>query len=52
MHIFMITIAFLFVIGVLVVCAWALFEMSPFARHTDVYRDAEGKWIGEPPRLD
>jgi hypothetical protein len=52
MHIFMVTIAFLFVIGVLAVCAWALYEMSPFAHHVDQYRDSEGKWIGEPPRLD
>ena len=52
MHIFMVTIAFLFVIGVLAFCAWALYEMSPFAHHVDQYRDSEGKWIGEPPRLD
>ncbi len=46
------TIAFIFVIGTLATVAWCLYAMSPFARHTDVYRDETGKWIGEPPRLD
>jgi hypothetical protein len=46
-------IVFVFVIGVLAVVAYCLFEMSPFARHTDVYRDpVTHKWLGEPPRLD
>ena len=46
------TIVMVFVIGVLAVVAWCLFEMSPYAHHRDVYRDSNGKFIGEPPRLD
>lgn len=46
-------LAFLFVFGVLAVVAWALFEMSPFARHKDQFRDPRtGKRIGSSPRLD
>jgi hypothetical protein len=45
-------IVFVFVIGVLAAAAFALFEVTPFARHKDRYRDAgTGKRI-ESPRLD
>ncbi len=39
-----------FVAGVLVVVAYALFEMSPFARHDDVYRTPGERQ--QSPRLD
>ena len=44
---------FVFVVAVLAVVAWALFEMSPFARHQDQFRDPRtGKFRGHSPRLD
>lgn len=46
-------LTFAFVIGVLAVVAWALFEISPFARHSDQFRDPRtGKRRGTSPRLD
>jgi hypothetical protein len=46
-------LALAFVIGTLAVVAWALFEMSPFARHKDQFRDPRtGKRRGASPRLD
>jgi hypothetical protein len=46
-------LAFAFVIGTLMVVGWALFEMSPFARHKDQFRDPRtGKFRGSSPRLD
>ncbi|HEY5661339.1 MAG TPA: hypothetical protein VIR59_11165 [Gaiellaceae bacterium] len=46
-------LAFAFVVGTLVVVGYALFEMSPFARHDDRYRDPHtGKFRGSSPRLD
>jgi hypothetical protein len=45
-------IVFVFVIGVLAAVGFALFEVTPFARHEDRYRDDRtGKRI-ESPRLD
>jgi hypothetical protein len=45
--------AFVFVVGTLTVVGWALFEMSPFARHKDEFRDPRtGKFRGSSPRLD
>jgi hypothetical protein len=42
-----------FVLGVWAVVAYALFKMSPFARHTDQFRDPRtGTRIGESPRLE
>jgi hypothetical protein len=53
MYIMWTTIVFLFVIGVLAVVGWALFEMSPFAHHADRFRDPEtGKWTAGSLRLD
>jgi hypothetical protein len=44
---------FVFVFGTLAIVAWVLFEMSPFARHDDVFRDPRtGKFKGHSPRLD
>jgi hypothetical protein len=46
-------VAFAFVFAVLAVVAYAFFEASPFARHTDVYRDPRtGERRGHSPRLD
>jgi hypothetical protein len=46
-------LAFAFVVGTLAVVAWALFEVSPFARHKDQYRDPRtGERRGTSPRLD
>lgn len=46
-------IVVVFVVSVLAVVAYTLFEMSPFARHADLFRDPlTGKRIGESPRLD
>ena len=42
-----------FVLGVLAVVAFSLFELSPFARHSEHVRDpltGERRW--ESPRLD
>jgi hypothetical protein len=45
--------AFVFVVGTLGFVGWALFEMSPFARHKDDFRDPRtGKFRGSSPRLD
>jgi hypothetical protein len=46
-------VVLVFVAGVLATVGYALFEMSPFARHADHYRDPVTlKRIGESPRLD
>jgi hypothetical protein len=42
--------AMAFVIGVLVVVAYALFEMSPFAHHEDRYREPGERQ--QSPHLD
>ena len=45
-------IVFLFVVVVLGTVGFALYAMSPFARHTDHFRDpSTGKRL-ETPRLD
>ena len=42
-----------FVIAVLAVAAYGLFELSPFGRHTDVYRDPSShKRRFDPPNLE
>ena len=42
-----------FVLGVLAVVAFALFEMSPFSAHANRYRDpVTGKRLFDSPRLD
>ena len=44
-------VVFVFVIAVLGTVAYALFEVTPLARHKDRFRDARGRRI-ESPRLD
>jgi hypothetical protein len=41
-----------FVAAVLIVVGYALFEMSPFARHKDHYRDTAGRRRLDPPNLE
>jgi len=42
-----------FVVAVLAVAAYAIFEMTPFAKHSDHYRDpVTGERRGKSPRLD
>jgi uncharacterized membrane protein YbaN (DUF454 family) len=48
----MLIIVGVFVVGVLAVVAYVLFELSPFAKHTDRYRDDTGKRVSDSPRLD
>ncbi len=46
-------VVFAVVLAVAVVGVWALFEMSPFAKHKDQFRDpVTGKPTGKSPRLD
>ena len=45
-------IVIVFVVAVLGVVAYALFEMSPFGKHVDHFRDRTGKRSGTGPRLD
>jgi hypothetical protein len=53
MDIVILIIVFAFVISVLGVVGFTLFEMSPFAHHSDHYRDAgTGKRLFDSPRLD
>jgi hypothetical protein len=42
-----------FVVAVLLVAAFALFELSPFGRHADHYRNpVTGKRRWDPPNLE
>jgi len=53
MNVLGLVITAVFVVVVLAIVGLALFEMSPFARHVDHYRDpATGKRRFESPRLD
>jgi hypothetical protein len=46
-------IVMIFVFGVLATVGYALFEMSPFARHADHYRDpVTGRRRWESPHLE
>ncbi len=45
-------ITFFFVIAVLALVAYALFELTPWGRHKDHYRDATGHRRYESPFLD
>jgi hypothetical protein len=48
-----IVVVFVFVIGVLATVGFALFELTPFARHSDRFRDPQtGKRLAPSPRLD
>ena len=53
MQILILVIVAAFVLGVLATVAFSLFELSPFARHSEHFRDpgtGERRW--ESPRLD
>ena len=53
MNVVGLVITVVFVVVVLAIVGLALFEMSPFARHKDHYRDPEtGRRRFESPRLD
>jgi hypothetical protein len=41
-----------FVVAVLIAVGYALFELSPFARRKDHYRDAAGRRRLDPPNLE
>ena len=41
-----------FVTLVLLIAAYAVFELTPFAKHSDRYRDPQGKRRVKSPRLD
>lgn len=46
-------IVFVVVLAGLAVGVWALFELSPFAKHQDQFRNPlTGERRGESPRLD
>jgi hypothetical protein len=53
MHIVVLVIVFGFVFSVLALVGFALSKMTPFARHTDRYRDPEtGERRFDSPRMD
>jgi hypothetical protein len=53
MNILAISLVVVFVISVLAIAGYALFELSPFAQHVDRYRDPDtGKRLSAAPRLD
>jgi len=45
-------VVILVVLAILAVVAYALFEMSPFASHTDRYRDPETQGVIDSPHLE
>ena len=49
---FFLVIAVIFVLSVLALVAYSLFELTPWARHADHYRDESGSRRFESPRLD
>jgi hypothetical protein len=52
MNTLFLVIACAFVIAVLALVAYSVFEITPLARHKDHYRDEAGKRRYESPRLD
>jgi hypothetical protein len=48
----LVVIVIAFVVTVLAVVAFALFELTPFARSENPFRDATGKRRWESPHLD
>jgi hypothetical protein len=52
MSTFFLIVACVFVIAVLALAGYAIYEMTPLARHKDHYRDEDGKRRFESPRLD
>jgi hypothetical protein len=50
---FFLVIALLFVVSVLALVVYSVFELTPYARHKDRYRDpATGERRFDSPRLD
>jgi len=52
MNTFFLIVALVFVIAVLALVAYSIFEITPFARHKDHYRSSTGKRRFKSPRLD
>ena len=53
MNVAFLIIVFAFVFSVLALVGFTIFQISPFGRHSDHYRDPEtGKRRFESPRLD
>jgi hypothetical protein len=52
MNAFFLVIAFLFVFAVLALVAFSIFEVTPWGRHEDRYRDTTGHRRFESPWLD
>ena len=52
MDTFFLIVALVFVIAVLALVVYAIFELTPLARHKDRYRTSTGKRRFESPRLD
>ena len=52
MNTFFLVVACAFVLVVLALVGYSIFEMTPLARHKDHYRDETGKRRYESPRLD
>ena len=40
------------VVVILLAVMWGLFELTPFAHHSEQFRDSHGKRVGSSPRLD
>jgi hypothetical protein len=53
MTVFFTLVVMVFVVSVLALVGYALFEMTPLARHVDHFRDPRtGKRLWESPHLD
>jgi len=49
---FFLVIVCLFVVAVLALVVYSVFEVTPLARHKDHYRNSAGKRRFESPRVD
>jgi hypothetical protein len=49
---FFLVIAFVFVLSVLALVVYSIFEVTPWGRHNDHYRDASGDRRFQSPWLD
>jgi hypothetical protein len=52
MNTFFLVIACVFVLAVLALVGYSIYELTPLARHKDHYRDERGTRRFESPRLD
>lgn len=53
MEVFMTVVVMVFVIGIGALGVYALFELTPFAHHSDQFRDpVTGRRHGESPHLE